>query len=228
MEKEKKAKKTMPWILFIILIISVIFIVVRLFTKDYQGDYILILIQALTGILGMLAPGFISRKFELEIPSVMYFFFIIFLFCSIVLGEFRDFYYFVPFWDKLLHVTSGAMLGALGFSLVNLLNQKNSLINLSPIFVAFFSFCFAVTLGVFWEFFEFTFDGLLGLNMQKFRTYDGVILVGREALMDTMRDLQVDAIGAFVMSLIGYISLKYDKYWLNKILIKRKKKAKND
>ena len=73
MEKEKKAKKTMPWILFIILIISVIFIVVRLFTKDYQGDYILILIQALTGILGMLAPGFISRKFELEIPSVMYF-----------------------------------------------------------------------------------------------------------------------------------------------------------
>ena len=118
------------------------------------------------------------------------------------------------------------MLGALGFSLVNLLNQKNSLINLSPIFVAFFSFCFAVTLGVFWEFFEFTFDGLLGLNMQKFRTYDRVILVGREALMDTMRDLQVDAIGAFVMSLIGYISLKYDKYWLNKILIKRKKKAK--
>ena len=96
------------------------------------------------------------------------------------------------------------MIGALGFSIVTLLNKTEKVpMELSPLFVALFSFCFAVTLGVVWEFYEYTFDGLLGLNMQKFALENGTLLIGRAALADTMMDLVVDAVGAFIMSVIG-------------------------
>ena len=95
------------------------------------------------------------------------------------------------------------MLGALGFSFINILNKHEKVhVELAPIFVAIFAFAFAVSLGVIWEIYEFTFDGILGLNME---------------------DLIVDCIGAFTMSTIGYISLKYKKGWIEKLLIKMKK-----
>ena len=116
------------------------------------------------------------------------------------------------------------MIGALGFSIVTLLNNTEEVpMNLSPLFVALFSFCFAVTLGVVWEFYEFTFDGLLGLNMQKFALEDGTQLIGRAALTDTMIDLFVDAVGALIISIIGYISLKYNKGWIEKLQVRVRK-----
>ena len=93
-------------------------------------------------------------------------------------------------------------------------------VNLSPIFVAIFSFCFAIALGTVWEFYEFTADGILSTNMQKFATEVGEPMVGRLALMDTMKDLVVDAVGALFMSLVGYISLKHKKGWVEKLLLK--------
>ena len=119
-----------------------------------------------------------------------------------------------------MHTCSGAMLGALGFSFVSLLNRQQQIpVQLTPVFVSLFAFCFAIALGVFWEIYEFSFDGLLGLNMQKFALEDGTLLIGRLAVKDTMKDLIVDALGAFVVSLIGFISLKYKKGWLKKIII---------
>ena len=100
---------------------------------------------------------------------------------------------------------------------VTLLNKVDKIpINLSPFFVCLFAFCFAITIGVAWEIYEFSFDGLLHLNMQKFMTEEGVELVGRAALSDTMSDLIVDAIGAFIISVLGYISLKYKKIFINR------------
>ena len=75
-------------------------------------------------------------------------------------------------------------------------------------FVSLFAFCFAITMGVVWEIYEFSFDGLLGLNMQKFRLESGEALIGRAALADTMEDLIVDAAGALVMAIIGFFNLK--------------------
>ena len=116
------------------------------------------------------------------------------------------------------------MLGALGFSFVSLLNRQQQIpVQLTPVFVSLFAFCFAITLGVFWEIYEFTFDALLGLNMQKFALESGELLVGRNALTDTMKDLIVDSIGAFVMSVIGYISLRYKKGWIEDLLLTSKK-----
>ena len=189
-----------------------------------KSDYILMFVQCLLGIFAMLLPGIIEKKIKIEIPSTMLLLYTLFLYCAIYLGEVKNFYYTIPYWDTILHTCSGAMLGALGFSFVSLLNHQREIpVQLTPVFVSLFAFCFAITLGVFWEIYEFTFDGILGLNMQKFALETGELLVGRSALTDTMKDLVVDSIGAFVMSVIGYISLKYKKGWIEELLLTSKK-----
>lgn len=189
-----------------------------------KNDYVLMLAQCILGVFAMLLPGLLKRRLRIEIPSNMLVLYAIFLYCAIYLGEVKSFYYNVPHWDTILHTFSGAMLGALGFSFITLLNSTEKVpMNLSPIFVVLFSFCFAVMLGVVWEIYEFTFDGVLGLNMQKFAFENGEALVGRAALSDTMKDLIVDCLGALIMSIIGYISLKYKKGWIEKLQIKIKK-----
>ena len=190
-----------------------------------KSDYALMLSQCILGIVAMLLPGMLENKFKIAIPSYMLILYTIFLYAAIYLGEVRSFYYNVPNWDNILHTFSGAMIGALGFSIVTLLNKTEKVpIVLSPLFVALFSFCFAVTLGVIWEFYEFTFDGILGLNMQKFGLENGTKLIGRAALTDTMVDLFVDAVGAFIMSVIGYISLRYNKGWIEKLQVRSTRK----
>ena len=49
---------------------------------------------------------------------------------------------------------------------------------------------------------------------------NGTALIGQAALQDTMKDIIVDAIGALVMSTIGYISLKYKKGWVEKLTLR--------
>ena len=189
-----------------------------------KADYVLMLFQCILGVIGFFLPNIISKRTKIVIPSKMYIAYILFLYGAVFLGEVRNYYHRVPHWDTMLHTLSGAMFGALGFSVVNILNKNEKVhVKLSPLFVALFSFLFAVTLGVMWEIFEFAVDGLLGVNMQKFALENGTLLSGRLAVIDTMQDLIVDSIGAFVMSVIGYISLKYKKGWVEKLLIKIKK-----
>jgi len=170
------------------------------------------LIQCVLGVVVMMIPSILERKFSINIPNYMYILYFIFLYCAIYLGEVRNFYYVIPHWDTILHSFSGAMLGALGFILVNLLNDIERLdIRLSPFFVALFAFCFALAIGTIWEIYEYLFDGLLSLNMQKFALRDGTLLAGREALSDTMEDLIVDAVSACIVSVIGYFYIKKNK-----------------
>lgn len=233
--KNKNWKEIIGKFVLISFIAPIAFIIYKIIvspeinTENIEGvrvkaDYILMLFQCILGIIGFLLPNFISKKTKIVIPSNMYIAYILFLYGAVFLGEVRNYYYRVSHWDTILHTFSGAMFGALGFSFVNILNKNEKVhIKLSPLFVALFSFLFAVTLGVIWEIFEFTVDGALGVNMQKFALEDGTQLVGRVALADTMEDLIVDCVGAFAMSVIGYISLKYKKGWVEKLLIKIKK-----
>lgn len=237
--KENDRTKSMRKRIFIIVLLSfivpLVFVIYKIFTAPtialndisstrVKSDYVLMFIQCLLGIFALILPSIVSKRMKLQIPSNMYIIFMIFLYCAIFLGEVRNFYYNVPHWDTILHTFSGAMLGALGFSFVSLLNkQKRIEFKLTPIFIAIFSFCFAVTLGVLWEIYEFSFDGILGLNMQKFALEDGTLLIGRDALSDTMKDIIVDCIGAGVMAFVGYISLKYKKGWYEKLIIRKEK-----
>ncbi len=238
MTKEQRSEKFKNvlglWVL-ISFLVPVIFLVFKIISIDSgnnvdgnqrtKSDYVLMLIQCLLGIVAMVIPNMVVKKKNIQIPSNMYIFYLIFLYCSIFLGEVRDFYYKIPEWDTILHTFSGVMIGALGFSFVSMFNKTVDLhLKLSPFFVALFAFMFAVTLGVIWEIYEFTFDGLLGLNMQKFMVEPGdIMLVGRAALEDTMEDLIVDTLGALFISVAGYFSLKLKNGWIEKFMIKKKK-----
>ncbi len=172
-----------------------------------RSDYVLMLLQCCLGLAVMFLPNMLEKKWTWPITDAMYILYFLFLYCAIYLGEVRNFFYVVPHWDTWLHTFSGGMLGALGFIVVDRLNRVEGVpVRLSPGFVCLFALCFAVTVGVFWEIYEFTFDGLLGLNMQKFRLENGTQLVGRAALQDTMKDLIVDVAGAAVSVLLGYLS----------------------
>ncbi len=188
-----------------------------------KSDYVLILIQCLLGIAAMLLPSALYKRWNLLIPPYMFTAYALFLYGAIFLGEVRNFYYAIPHWDTLLHTFSGMMLGALGFSFVTILNNTEKIpVSLSPAFVAVFTFCFAVTLGVVWEFYEYFADSVLLTNMQKYALEGGEPLVGHAALVDTMKDLIVDSLGALGISLIGYVSLKHEKGWVEKLLLKFK------
>ena len=186
-----------------------------------REDYILMLLQCFLGVAAILVPVRLMRRWDVEIPRVMFLMYIAFLYCAIFLGEVRSFYYTVPHWDTILHTFSGAMLGALGFSMIAVFyNTERIPVNLSPLFIAVFAFCFALALGGIWEIYEFTMDVVFGTNMQKFALNDGTLLAGQAALSDTMKDIIVDTVGALVMSAVGYISLKYQKGWVEKLMIR--------
>ena len=196
--------------------------------EKLKSDYALMLVQCILGVAVMFLPSALERRLRVAIPGFMYILFILFLYAAIYLGEIRSFYYRVPHWDLLLHGFSGLMLGALSFSVIRLLNETERVrLNLSPAFVALFAFSFAVSMGVLWEVYEFFVDGLLGLNMQKYALENGQLLVGREALADTMGDLIVDAAGALIMSAIGYVSVKYRKGWVGRVLIRHRRSSRS-
>ena len=110
------------------------------------------------------------------------------------------------------HFFSGAMLGALGFILVEWLNASEKVhVSLSPAFISLFAFCFALSCGAVWEIYEFSCDTLLGLNMQKYMTGAGEMLAGRLALRDTMKDIIVDAASAALMAVLGFARLKANR-----------------
>ena len=227
-----KFEKLLYYVVLGSLLLSIVYVIVRIILAPTYSDdssvrvkssYILMLLQCILGVVAIHLPDMFERHFKRDIPSPMVIIYIVFLYCAIYLGEVRNFYYNFSNWDDVLHTISGAMLGALGFSFVTLLNNTERIpINLSPLFVTLFAFCFAVTVGVFWEFYEYTFDGLLGLNMQKFMLEDGTQLVGRLALEDTMQDLFVDSLGAGIITSLGGLSMRYGTKFINMFHFKKK------
>ena len=236
--KEIRWGKVFSTSVLISFILPIAFLIYRIVTSSNEvdlgvaertrSDYVLMLIQCLLGIFAMILPGIASEKFKIQIPNKMYYLYVLFLYGAIFLGEIRNFYYVVPYWDTILHTFSGAMIGCIGFSIISLLNDREFFhLNLTPFFIAFFAFCFAIMLGTIWEIYEFTSDGVLKTNMQKYKLEYGEELIGREALEDTMQDLIVDGIGAFAMSTLGYIALKNNqKGWIKSILIHKRKDNK--
>lgn len=186
-----------------------------------KSDYILMTLQSFGGIIVLLLPTIIEKQLHFEIPSVMHIILILFIFAAVFLGEFRRFYFHVPNWDKMLHLVSGGILAIIAFTVISLLNDMD-IIHMNPLFVAIFSFCFALALGALWEIYEFIWDATANLNMQKYADQYGNDFIGRAALADTMWDLIIDAIGALTISVIGFIAVKYDFLWIHKVIIKKR------
>ena len=220
MKDKDKISKFLYFSVLISFVIPILYLTVRIILMSTghleitrpMSDYILMLLECILGVVVIHIPSFLEKKFRFVIPKTLYIMYLVFLYCAIFLGEIRDYYYHVPHWDSILHTFSSLMSGAFGFMVVDVLNQdKHTSINLSPLFVSVFAFCFSVAFGTLWEIYEFSFDALLGLNMQKFRLADGTLLVGHEALVDTMKDIILDTLGALIASTVGFIYLKMQK-----------------
>lgn len=207
-------------IVFILLALSIVYATVMLVNapsgtnmneyKYVKSDYVLMILQCVVGMIVIFLPHRVEKIFNVDIPDVMEIVYFIFLFCAIYLGEVRNFYYKIPFWDMILHGFSAMMLGALGFVIVDFLNHSEKItLTLSHFFVSLFAFCFATTCGIVWEVYEFTADHFLGTNMQKYMSVRGELLTGTAALGDTMKDIIVDMLGALFIVILGYLYLRY-------------------
>ncbi len=126
--------------------------------------------NCLLTLLLFMAPTFVEKKLQIRLPSALENTVLVFIFCAQILGEIACFYIQYPFWDKMLHTVNGFLFAAFGFCLVDLFNEnKRFRFALSPMFQAVMAFCFSMTIGIAWEFFEFSADKFLGLDMQKDR-----------------------------------------------------------
>lgn len=218
-----------------VLIALVVLSIIRQF---FLGNYHNMFLGVLTLILFMV-PKILDKSLGVTIPVGLETVILIFIFSAEILGEINAFYVKIPIWDTILHTTNGFLMAAIGFALIDLFNRSEKFsIKMSPYFVAFFAFCFSMTVGVVWEFFEFSMDWFAGTDMQKDwilpainsvkLNLDGanipvhvdiqsVVINGKAwnlggyldiGIVDTMKDLMVNFIGAVVFSIIGILYLK--------------------
>lgn len=131
-------------------------------------DFESVFLCALTLVL-FLIPNFIERRLHIDVPDTLEVLILLFIYAAEILGEIRSYYITFPYWDAMLHTINGFLCAAIGFSLVALLNRNTKIttFSLSPAYMALVAFCFSMTVGVLWEFFEFIMDRCFLLDMQK-------------------------------------------------------------
>ena len=172
-----------------------------------RADYWLLLAYCLAGLGCLIVPWFVRKKFKYTISDPMLIMYAAFVFASLFLGTLMNFYYIFFHWDTFLHLMSGITLGILGYALADIVS-KTQKIKYNHMFVTIFAFCFATTMGVFWEIYEFAIDSVLGTNTQRWADEYGVPFVGQTALFDTMKDLIANSIGALAVCIWGHMRLK--------------------
>ncbi len=245
------------FIFYSILRVLVILTMIRcIFTGNYQSAALCVL-----SLFLFLLPAFLQDKMQVTIPPVFQAIIFGFIFAAEILGEVNHYYVRIHGWDTMLHTMNGFLCAAIGFSLVYLLNRTSENINLSPFYLTLVAFCFSMTIGVLWEFFEFAMDQFFFLDMQKdfiVKEFGSVTLDPAQmgtpihvkditetvihtlsgqtytieggyldiGILDTMKDLLVNLVGAVAFSIIGYSTLKFSKSSkvADSLIIKPKKK----
>ncbi len=158
-----KANKRSSLVIYLVLRFLVI---ICMILQILRGDLNNALLCLLSLIL-LFAPLFIQNKFEITLPNDLEIAIYLFIFSAEILGEIDNFFGIIPYWDIILHTINGFLATAVGFSLVDLLNKNSKNINLSPFYLCLVAFCFSMTIGVLWEFFEYGCDKFLNVDMQK-------------------------------------------------------------
>ncbi len=168
--RDQIKKKKSVFIVYMILRTIVIGVLIR---SVFLGNYQNAVLCALSLILFVL-PAFAQRKFGFELPPTLEIIILCFIYAAEILGEISSYYVMYPGWDTLLHTLNGFLCAAIGFALVDMFNRSERMtFKLSPVYMALVAFCFSMTVGVVWEFFEFGMDKLFLLDMQKDTIYEG-------------------------------------------------------
>lgn len=231
MNKELREHRSSFFVFYILRFLVLVVLVRQAFMRNYESMFFCILT-----ILLLYVPSWVQVKLRIELPPALEITILCFIFAAEILGEVNAFYVKIPNWDTMLHTLNGFLAAAVGFSMVLLLNDDERLtFDLSPLFLALVAFCFSMTIGVLWEFYEFGMDYFLGADMQKdtvihalhtvaldtTRTNKVVtipniqdVVINGESLglggyldigiIDTMKDLFVNFIGAVVFSVTGF------------------------
>ena len=213
----------------------ILMMILQIFNRNYENVFLCILTLLLLSM-----PSFIQLNLKIELPTPLEITILLFIFAAEILGEIQAYYIRFPFWDTVLHTLNGFLMAAIGFALVDILNRSEKFsFQLSPVFLAIVAFCFSMTIGVLWEFFECGMDQFFGLDMQKdtivnsissvvldptnsnvpvtIENIDDVVVNGKSlglggyleiGLLDTMKDLFVNFIGAVMFSVIGFFYVK--------------------
>ena len=251
-KKNLSKKSKVSLIVYLILRLLVIICMVR---EIYHGNIENALLCILSLILFLL-PSIFEEKFKIDLPTTLEVIILLFIFSAEILGTINDFYGKFPMFDDILHTLNGFLAASFGFSLVYLLNENIVSFKLSPVFVSLVAFCFSMTIGVVWEFYEYSLDnffnkdtqndtyvyklnsgypstGIINIeNIDHTIVYDdndnellrfyGYLDIG---LHDTMNDLIVNFVGAFLFSIFGYLYIiKKDKYKFAEIFLTTKRK----
>lgn len=233
-----------------------VLVVLALVAQVFNGNFENVFLCVLTLILFTI-PSFIERTIRIDIPDTLEVIILLFIFAAEILGEIQAYYVQFPYWDTMLHTLNGFLCAAIGFSLLDILNRDERLaFKLSPVYLAVVAFCFSMTIGVLWEFFECFMDQMFLLDMQKdtivhsigsvmldpaggntpvaIHDITDVIVITADGaqhplglggyldigILDTMKDLFVNFIGAVVFSFIGYFYVKNrGKGWFAKRFI---------
>lgn len=216
-------------------VLVILMMVLQIFNQNYENVFLCILT-----LLLLVVPSFIQVRLKVELPTPLEITILFFIFAAEILGEIQSYYIRFPFWDTVLHTLNGFLMAAIGFALVDILNRSKKVsVQLSPAYMAVVAFCFSMTIGVIWEFFEFSMDMFFELDMQKDTIVNSIhsvmldatnsnipvgitgiedVIVNGESLglggyldiglIDTMKDLLVNFVGAVVFSIIGYFYVK--------------------
>ena len=209
-------KKGVVTTVYLVLRLLVILVMVAQF---FNGNFENVFLCILTLIL-LLLPTVLERRLQIDLPNTLEIIIMLFIFAAEILGEIQAYYTAFPYWDTMLHTLNGFLCAAIGFSLVDLCNRHERFsLSLSPVFMAIVAFCFSMTIGVLWEFFECAMDQFFLLDMQKDTVINSISSVlldptGRQrpfAIHD-ITDLIVVANGEQIpLGLGGYLDIGHER-----------------
>lgn len=200
-------------------------VILVLIVQAFRGRYENCFTCGLTLIL-FLIPNFVESRLKITLPQTLEIIIILFIFSAEILGEISAFYIKFHWWDLMLHAMNGFLMAAIGFSMVDILNKNDRFkFKLSPVFMAIVSFCFSMTVGVLWEFFEFFMDSIFSTDMQKDiilssissvdlnlnRLNVPVIVEGIENIIVAGKNLTIDGVAAndgfYSLGMGGYLDI---------------------
>jgi len=238
-KKTMKKKRNVAVVYWLLRLSVIAIMVAQFFNHNFENVFLCVLTLVL-----LLMPTIMERRLKIDLPNALEIIIMLFIYAAEIMGEIQAFYTTYRGWDTMLHTMNGFLCAAIGFCLVDLFDRsEKSSLSLSPKYMAIVAFCFSMTVGVLWEFFECAMDQLLLLDMQKdtvvntistvmldptggnkpqiIRGITDVILVTDQGeislglggyldigLLDTMKDLFVNFIGAVVFSIVGYFYVK--------------------
>lgn len=182
-------------------------LVFEIFNKSYESAFLCVLTLIL-----LIIPSFFQVALRIEVPTVLEITMLFFIFAAEILGEICNFYSIFPFWDTVLHTLNGFLTAAIGLSLVQLLNKSDKLLfQLSPLFTSIVAFCFSMTIGVIWEFFEFGMDQFFNLDMQKDTVINAISSVALnpsgENIPVIMENINEVTVSGNALGLGGYLDI---------------------